>query len=110
MRSFNEIYQIAAERHGGEKALEEKLSAPLNASEIAALRDDRLLAQMAKCVFQAGFNWKVVESMWPGFESAFHSFDIGRCAMLNDEDFDRLVQDTYAPACRILSQIDREAR
>ncbi len=31
--------------------------------------------------------------MWPGFEAAFEGFDIGRCAMLNDEDFDRLVSD-----------------
>ena len=70
------------------------LSAPAAAAEIAAIPDDRWLAAMTRGVFQAGFNWKVVENMWPGFEAAFDGFDVGRCAMLNDEDFERLVSDT----------------
>ncbi len=41
-----------------------------------------------------GFNWKVVEAMWPGFEAAFDGFDVSRCAMLHVEDFERLVSDT----------------
>lgn len=94
MRSFDDIYFIAADRKGGEDALEQLLSTPESASDLGKISDDRWLAQMTKCIFQAGFNWKVVESMWPGFEVAFHGFDIGKCTMLNDEDFDRLVQDT----------------
>ncbi|MCY0094381.1 DNA-3-methyladenine glycosylase I [Hoeflea ulvae] len=94
MRSFDEIYEIAAARKGGAEALEAQLSTPKSAAELAAIPDDRWLAAMTRGVFQAGFNWKVVENMWPGFEAAFDGFDIGRCAMLNDEDFDRLVSDT----------------
>ncbi|MBU2484227.1 MAG: DNA-3-methyladenine glycosylase I [Alphaproteobacteria bacterium] len=94
MRSFDEIYQIAAARKGGAEALEAMLSAPVPAAEVAAIPDDRWLAAMTRAVFQAGFNWKVVESMWPGFEAAFDGFDTGRCAMLTDEDFERLVADT----------------
>ena len=94
MRSFDEIYQIAAARKGGAEALEAMLSAPVPAAEVAAIPDDRWLAAMTRAVFQAGFNWKVVESMWPGFEAAFDGFDTGRCAMLTDEDFERLVSDT----------------
>lgn len=94
MRSFDEIYEIAAARKGGAEALEAMLSTPVPAAEVAAIPDDRWLAAMTRAVFQAGFNWKVVESMWPGFEAAFDGFDTGRCAMLTDEDFERLVSDT----------------
>ncbi len=93
MRTFDEIYKIAAERKGGAKVLEDLLAAPKSPGELQQVPDDRWLSCMSKCIFQAGFNWKVVESMWPGFEKAFHGFDIGRCAMLNDDDFDRLVTD-----------------
>ncbi len=93
MRTFDEIYKIAAERKGGAKVLEDLLAAPKTPGELQLVGDDRWLSCMSKCIFQAGFNWKVVESMWPGFEKAFHGFDIGRCAMLNDDDFDRLVTD-----------------
>ena len=94
MRSFEAIYTIASERKGGKEALEALLDKPKSRSQLAALPDDRWLSRMAKCVFQAGFNWKVVENMWPGFEAAFEGFDLGRCAMLNDDDLARLVTDT----------------
>lgn len=45
---------------------------------------------MTRSVFQAGFNWKVVDRMWPGFEEAFHGFDVGRCAMMSEDWFDDL--------------------
>ncbi len=91
MRAFDRIFEIAAERKGGVAALNALLMRPENIAKLEAVGDDRWLACMTKCIFQAGFNWKVVESMWPGFEAAFHGFDIGRCAMLNDDDFSDLV-------------------
>jgi len=93
MRSFTELHEIAAARKGGSEALEELLAKPSERAALEKIGDDRWLSCMSKCIFQAGFNWKVVDSMWPGFENAFDGFDIGRCAMLNDEDFDRLVSD-----------------
>lgn len=93
MRAFDEIFEIAASRKGGAEALNAMLTPPKPAAELAAIPDDRWLATMTRCVFQAGFNWKVVENMWPGFEAAFNGFDIGHCAMLTDEDFERLVSD-----------------
>ena len=54
----------------------------------------RWLSVMTKCIFQAGFSWKVIESKWDGFEAAFDGFDVGRCAFMNDEKFDSLLQDT----------------
>lgn len=93
MRSFDEIYEISAGRKGGPEALEALLASPKPVAELAAIPDDRWLAGMTRSIFQAGFNWKVVENMWPGFEEAFEGFAIGRCAMLNDDDFARLVSD-----------------
>ncbi|AJY46153.1 DNA-3-methyladenine glycosylase I [Martelella endophytica] len=94
MRSFDEIYDIAVARKGSAEAVEAALQRPAPADEIRNRPDDRYLALMTKCIFNAGFNWKVVEAMWPGFEAAFESFDIGHCLMLHDEDFERLVSDT----------------
>ncbi len=93
MRKFKEIYAIAAKRKGGNDELEALLGKPKSISQLAAVADDRWLAGMAKCVFQAGFNWKVVDNMWPGFEEVFQGFNIGHCAMLHDDDFARLVSD-----------------
>jgi len=89
MRTFEEIYAIALERHGD--ALVEKIG---NLADASGLTDDRVLSEFSKNVFRAGFNWKVIEAKWPGFEEAFHGFDVGRCAFMNDDWFDALIQDT----------------
>jgi 3-methyladenine DNA glycosylase Tag len=93
IRSFDEIYAIAAERHGSREAVEEKLARPLSTSDLAAIPDDRWLSGMARAIFQAGFNWKVIASKWPEFEEAFDGFDISACAYLLPEDHDALTQD-----------------
>ena len=94
MRQFDEIFDIAAGRHGGTAALEAKLTRPLPPEELAQIPEDRWLSTITKCVFQAGFNWKVIENKWDGFETAFHGFDLGRCAFMDDEMFDALLTDT----------------
>lgn len=94
MRSFEEIFDIAASRHGGAEALEARLNKPKSHEELAAMPEDRWLSIITKCVFQAGFNWKVIENKWDGFEAAFDGFDVGRCAFMDDEKFDSLLQDT----------------
>lgn len=91
MRSFDEIFAIAADRHGGTDALKARLPKP--AADFAAIPDDRVLAQMTRCIFQAGFHWKVIDQKWPGFEQAFHGFDPNRCAMIHDEEIDTLLSD-----------------
>ncbi|WP_417482071.1 DNA-3-methyladenine glycosylase I [Maricaulis sp.] len=93
MRTFDEILAIAADRKGGPDALEALLSKPLPAAELAATPDDRWLSMMAKCLFQAGFHWKVIEAKWPGFEAAFEGFDPPRVSCYGDEEIDRLVSD-----------------
>lgn len=94
MRHFDDILAIAAERHGGHAALETKVSRPLSLKDLLAIPEDRWLSTLTKCIFQAGFNWKVIEAKWDGFETAFDQFDVGRCAFMDDEKFDALLQDT----------------
>lgn len=93
MESMRLIHARAAARKGGEAALEELLI-DRNARDIAAIGDDRILSEFSKRIFQAGFNWKVVETKWPGFEAAFNAFDPGRNALMSEEDLDRHLTDT----------------
>ena len=92
MRPLDEIIRIAAGRKGGQRALESLLSRPLPQEKIAEIPDDRWLSAMTKCVFQAGFNWQIIENKWDRFEEAFEGFDIFRCAMMSDDDLDRLLK------------------
>ncbi len=96
MRTFKEIYAIAAKRHGGPKALEKALGEhkPKSRASLAKIADDRWLAMMTRCVFQAGFSWRVIENKWPGFEAAFDAFDVKRCAMMSEKKIDALLKDT----------------
>lgn len=93
MRSFAEIYEIAAQRHGGEAEVEAKLARPLPVATLASIADDRWLAGMTRAIFQAGFNWKVIENKWSGFEEAFDGFDIAVCANRLPDSFDALTHD-----------------
>ncbi|MDI3337555.1 DNA-3-methyladenine glycosylase I [Defluviimonas aestuarii] len=93
MRSFDEIFAISATRKGGADTLEALLDRPLPPEEIARSGDDRWLAAMVKCLFQAGFHWKVIEAKWDGFESAFGGFVPAKVALYGDADMDRLLAD-----------------
>lgn len=93
MRDFSELYAIAADRKGGADALEALLITPLARDALSATADNRWLSAMAKCLFQAGFNWKVIVAKWPGTEEAFDGFDPGRVASYHDDDMDRLLSD-----------------
>lgn len=92
MQDFADIFALAAKRHGGTTALERRLLKPSTAAEIRAAPDDRWLSAATKCVFQAGFNWQLIENRWPAFEAAFEGFELNRWAMMNDEDLDRLLK------------------
>ncbi|PKA14503.1 DNA-3-methyladenine glycosylase I [Leptospira haakeii] len=75
MNSFDKIQKRAAKRKGGEKVLQSLLPKVSPKNKLSRLSDDRVLSEMAKRVFSAGFVWKVVENKWPGFEEAFLGFD-----------------------------------
>jgi 3-methyladenine DNA glycosylase Tag len=95
MRSFDEIYGIAAERKDGAKALEALIAEwpSKSQAELEAIPDDRWLAEMTRGVFRAGFNWRVIDNKWPGFEAAFYAFDPKLNAAMSEEEFDAHLKD-----------------
>lgn len=93
MKSFQKLYEQAAKRKGGEEALEALIPERLSSSALAKIPDDRWLSGMARGVFQAGFNWSVVENKWPDIEAAYGGFDPRAVAFQSDDDLDELVRD-----------------
>src|SRR5271166_3146481 len=93
MISFESIRTRAEERKGGAAALNRLMPPKPDPKALAALKDDRALAEMTKRVFSAGFAWKVIESKWPGFEEAFLGFEPARLAFEPDEFWDGLTRD-----------------
>jgi len=93
MKSFAELYRLAASRKGGDEALEAMIPQPASPIALARIPDDRWLAGMARAVFRAGFNWSVVDSKWPGIEAAFERFDPHAVAFLSDEALEKLLAD-----------------
>ena len=93
MKSFAALYDRAVKRKGGVKALEALLPTPLTKAKLAKIPDDRWLSMMSKCVFQAGFNWQVVEKKWPDIEEAFAGFHLQRWTFMSDDDLERLLRD-----------------
>ena len=83
MTSFAEILARAVTRKGGEAALERILAttAPRPPAEIASTLDDRILAEMTRRIFYAGFSSKVIDDKWPAFEAGFDRFDPTRSSL-----------------------------
>jgi 3-methyladenine DNA glycosylase Tag len=90
---FDAILARAAARKGGRDALAALLPPPPDPAALRALPDDRVLAEMTKRIFCAGFVWQVIESKWNGFEAAFSGFDPAFLAFAPDEHWDRLIAD-----------------
>lgn len=108
MKTFEEIFDRAANRKGGEDALRAMLPSPAKPSDIKDIPADRFLAEMTRAIFQAGFNWKVVDNKWDGFEAAFEGFDISRWHLMSDDDATTLMSDArivrLAPKVRAVQQ------
>ena len=93
--TFKQLYQRAAKRKGGAKALEillgqkiigKKLHADTAANQsVAKLSDDRILSAFTKQIFKSGFVWRVVENKWPDFEASFFNFNIEKILMMPEE-------------------------
>jgi 3-methyladenine DNA glycosylase Tag len=93
MLSFAKIRARAAHRKGGESALRNLLKPVPSPAALAAVPDDRVLAEMAKRIFSSGFAWSVIEKKWPGFEEAFLGFDPGRLVFEPDDFWDARLSD-----------------
>lgn len=91
--SFKTIRARAAKRKGGEKVLTSLLPKKRNNKDLAKLGDDRVLAEMARRVFSAGFVWSVIDQKWPGFEEAFLGFNPRRLLFQPAEFWHALASD-----------------
>ncbi len=92
--SFKSIHARAAKRKGGEKVLASLLPKKRDNKALAKLTDDRVLAEMARRVFCAGFVWSVIDKKWPGFEEAFLGFNPKRLLFQPAEFWEGLTRDT----------------
>jgi 3-methyladenine DNA glycosylase Tag len=93
MIPFKTIRARVEKRKGGPKALEKLLPAKPDIKALTKLPDDRILAEMSKRVFSAGFAWSVIEQKWPDFEKAFLGFKPAKLAFQPDEFWDALLGD-----------------
>lgn len=93
VEKFAAILQRAQARKGGPAALAALLSKPLPGTELAAIPDNLLLAELTKKVFQSGFVWRVVRQKWPGFCQVFFDFDIEKILLLSDEMLEQKARD-----------------
>ena len=91
--AFSDI-RARAEARKGKEAIEKRLSEYLGRPDGAVVGDDRLLAAMARYIFQSGISWKVVDSKWPGIEQAFLGFDPNLLNIQPDDFWHDLLNDT----------------
>jgi 3-methyladenine DNA glycosylase Tag len=90
---FRTIRARAEKRKGGAEALNHLLPPRPDPKALAKLADHRVLSEMTRRVFSAGFAWSVIEAKWTGFEAAFLGFEPGRLSVQPDEFWDALMKD-----------------
>ena len=94
MTSFQTLYELAAMNKGSSAILEGVLPSIATPEELSKITDDRYLSMMTRCIFRAGFVWRIIDYKWPGFESAFAKFNPLAVAHFSDERLEELAQDT----------------
>jgi len=92
--SFQTLYDLAAMNKGSPAMLEQVLPLTATSKELSKITDDRYLSMMTRCIFRAGFVWRIIDYKWPGFENAFANFNPLAVAHFSDERLEQLAQDT----------------
>jgi 3-methyladenine DNA glycosylase Tag len=90
---FKTIRARAEKRKGGADALAKLMPTKPDPKALHKLRDDRVLAEMTRRVFSAGFAWSVIENKWPSFEEAFLGFEPSRLTFEPEEFWHKLTMD-----------------
>ena len=91
--SYDELYQRACERKGGEAEVEALLPSSATKQYLKTLGSDRHLAEFTRKVFQSGFVWRIVNNKWANFEEVFWNFDIERLLMMPEDILERKASD-----------------
>ena len=92
VEKFAAIHRRASERKGGEAALKRLMPKVRGPRALANSSDDRYLSQMTRCIFQAGFVWRVVDHKWDDFEDVFFGFPPEKIVLLSPDQIDRFCQ------------------
>lgn len=90
MQKFKTIHDRALKRKGGEKQLGRFLPKVASTRTLLKVPDDRWLSEMSRCVFQAGFVWRVVNQKWPDFEKVFFGFAPEKLVLLSPEQIENI--------------------
>ena len=93
MHTFEAIHNRAAERKGGMSELNKLLPKLTDREAVEELPEHRFLAEMTRCIFQAGFVWRVIEQKWPDFEAVFHGFNINAILGMQPDEWEEIRQD-----------------
>ena len=93
MTSFQTLYDLAAINKGSPAMLEQVLPSTATPKELSKITDDRYLSMITRCIFRAGFVWRIIDYKWPGFENAFANFNPLAVAHFSDERLEQLAQD-----------------
>ena len=93
MTSFKTIRARAEKRKGGPKALDGLMPDKPDLKGLAKLGDDRILAEMSRRVFCAGFAWSVIDAKWDGFEDAFLRFQPAKLSFQPEDYWEALLRD-----------------
>ncbi|OZB13509.1 MAG: 3-methyladenine DNA glycosylase, partial [Marinobacter sp. 34-60-7] len=72
--SFNRMLEFAMLHKGSDAAVKALLPRLAPPGTLEATGDDRYLSEITRCIFKAGFVWRVIERKWPDFEAAFEGF------------------------------------
>ena len=91
--TFDRVIERAGQHRGGRGAVLAQAGNAHAVTDLSTVPADRLLSTMTRCVFNAGFNWKVIAAKWDGFEAAFQGFDPAKLAFFGDEMMGDLVSD-----------------
>ena len=91
--NFNEILNIAISAAGSKEILLERLPKPMSSKDLQQIKDDRFLSMISRCIFRAGFVWKVVDKKWPNFEKKFLNFNPLAVAYLSDDRLEEIATD-----------------
>ena len=92
---FKTIRSRAEKRKGGPKALKALLPPRPDPKALAKLGDDRVLAEMTRRAFSAGFGMERDRGeMWTGLKRLFSGSSRVRCRCSPDEFWDALIKDT----------------
>ncbi len=93
MGSFAEIRERAEKRKGGADGLKTRMPRMPDHEALRALPDDRILSEMTRYIFYAGFVRNVIDAKWPGFEAAFSGFDPAVLNLAPDDYWHDLTSD-----------------